>query len=351
MIETVFRCDELPRADRFDFWREQMAKLIAPMEMSTEHTGDFRGQVRILEVGPAHVWPTKFDPMTFRRTPKLIRQSDPELYHFSFLEGANLQVSQAREEAAHSAGGLYVVDTSRPYDCVAFGGPPQGVGLEIPKALIPVPHDRIDRLLARPIPGREGVGALLTGFLSRLSADSGSYRPADGPRLGAVLVDLATAVLAHAAESDDAVPPETRQRTLFLRVQNFIQRNLHDPQLTPAAVAAAHHISVSYLHRLFRAEDTTVSAWIRRQRLDRVRRDLDDPGLSAVPLHELAARRGFSHPAVFSRVFRAAYGMPPSDYRQLALRSRAPDAPPWRPARGEPRRQTPQPAGAPGGCH
>ncbi|MFF7650605.1 helix-turn-helix domain-containing protein [Streptomyces sp. NPDC007983] len=332
MIETVFRCDELPRADRFDFWREQMAKLMAPMEMSTEHTGDFRGQVRILEVGAAHVWPTKFHPMTFRRTPKLIRQSDPELYHFSFLEGANLQVSQAREEAAHSAGGLYVVDTSRPYDCVAFGGPPQGVGLEIPKALIPVPHDRIDRLLARPIPGRDGVGALLTGFLSRLSADSDSYRPSDGPRLGSVLIDLTTAVLAHAVEAEDAVPPESRRRTLTLRVQNFIQRNLHDPELTPAAVAAAHHISVSYLHRLFRDQDTTVSGWIRRQRLDRVRHDLADPGLAAAPLHEVAARWGFAHPAVFSRAFRAAYGMPPSDYRQLALRTPVPDAPPWRPA-------------------
>lgn len=336
MIETVFRCDDLPRADRFDFWREQMSKLIAPMEMSSDHTGDFRGQVRILEVGAAHVWPTKFHPMSFRRTSKLIGQSDPELYHFSFLQGGNLQVSQARNEAAHATGGLYVVDSSRPYDCVAFGGPPQGVGLEIPKALIPVPHDRVDRLLARPIPGQEGVGALLTGFLARLASDSDSYRPSDGPRLGSVLVDLATAVLAHAAEAGDAVPPESRRRTLTLRVRNFIQRNLHDPDLTPAAVAAAHHISVSYLHRLFRDQDTTVSGWIRQQRLDRVRHDLADPGLYTVPLHEVAARRGFAHPAVFSRAFRAAYGIPPSEYRQLALGARTPDAPPWRPARGEP---------------
>jgi AraC-like DNA-binding protein len=111
-------------------------------------------------------------------------------------------------------------------------------------------------------------------------------------------------------------------------VKTFIQRHLHDPELTPAAVAAAHHISVSYLHRLFRDQDTTVSGWIRQQRLDHVRRDLDDPAQSAVPLHEVAARRGFAHPAVFSRAFRAAYGIPPSDYRQLALRSRTPDAPP-----------------------
>jgi AraC-like DNA-binding protein len=347
MIETVFRCDDIPQTDRFDYWREQMTQLIAPMEMSSDHTRDFHGEARVLELGAAHVWPTKFRPMRFRRTPKHIRQSDPELYHFSFLQQGNLQVSQARRETAYGSNGLYIVDTSRPYDCVAYGESPIGVGLEIPKALVPLPYDRIEPLLACPIPGNEGVGALLAGFLSRLASDSGAYHPSDGPRLGTVLIDLAAGLLAHAIEAEDALPPETHRHTLALRVRSFIQRNLHDPELTPAAVAAAHHISVSYLHRLFRAQDTTVSAWIRQQRLDRVRRDLTDPGLSAAPLHELAARRGFAHPAVFSRAFRAEYGIPPSDYRQLALRSRAPDAPPRHPAHAEPGRHVLQPAGSP----
>ncbi|MFD7504043.1 AraC family transcriptional regulator [Streptomyces sp. NPDC059850] len=325
MIETVFRCDDLPKADRFDYWREQMTNLIAPMEMSSDHTRDFQGEARVLELGAAHVWPTKFHPMRFRRTPKLIRQSDPELYHFSFLQRGNLQVSQARQETAYGQNGLYVVDTSRPYECVAYGDAPIGVGLEIPKALIPLPGDRIDPLLARPIPGHEGIGALLGGFLTRLASDNGTYRPSDGPRLGTVLIDLAASLLAHTIEAESALAPETHRHTLILRVQNFIQRNLHDPELTPADVAAAHHISVSYLHRIFRAQDTTVSRWIRQQRLDRARRDLADPGLATAPLHEIAARQGFAHAAVFSRAFRAAYGMPPSDYRQLALGGCLPD--------------------------
>ncbi|MGO4429032.1 helix-turn-helix transcriptional regulator, partial [Streptomyces sp. MCAF7] len=80
------------------------------------------------------------------------------------------------------------------------------------------------------------------------------------------------------------------------------------------------HISVSYLHRLFREHgSTTVSSWIRRQRLEAVRRDLADPLLRATPIHRIAARRGFSHAAVFSRAFRAAYGLPPKDYRRRVL--------------------------------
>jgi AraC-like DNA-binding protein len=88
------------------------------------------------------------------------------------------------------------------------------------------------------------------------------------------------------------------------------------------AVAAAHHISVRYLHRLFQPVGTTVGSWIRHRRLERCSRDLAEPALSLRPIHAVGARWGFRHAAEFSRAFRAAYGMPPSDYREAALRAR-----------------------------
>jgi AraC-like DNA-binding protein len=39
----------------------------------------------------------------------------------------------------------------------------------------------------------------------------------------------------------------------------FIWENLGDPNLTPGAIAAAHHISLRYLHKLFHAEGQTVA--------------------------------------------------------------------------------------------
>ena len=76
-----------------------------------------------------------------------------------------------------------------------------------------------------------------------------------------------------------------------------------------------------YLHRLFQHDGITVAAWIREQRLERARRDLADPALRAVPVHQIAARWGFSHAAVFSRAFRAGYGVAPNDYRHQTLRT------------------------------
>jgi Helix-turn-helix domain len=75
--------------------------------------------------------------------------------------------------------------------------------------------------------------------------------------------------------------------------------------------------AVRLLVRLRR--DGGLAPWIRRQRLEHARRDLANPMLRQLPVHGVAARWGFSHHAVFTRTFTAAYGVPPAGYRQRAL--------------------------------
>ena len=132
------------------------------------------------------------------------------------------------------------------------------------------------------------------------------------------MTDLVTVFLAHHLDAADAVSPESRQQALMVGIHSFIEHHLGDPQLSPAVVAAADHISVRYLHRLFQQQGSTVSGQIRQRRLERCRRDLAEPALSALPVHAVGARWGFRHAADFSRAFRVAYGMPPGEYRHHA---------------------------------
>ncbi|MER6528588.1 helix-turn-helix transcriptional regulator [Streptomyces sp. NPDC001508] len=64
-------------------------------------------------------------------------------------------------------------------------------------------------------------------------------------------------------------------------------------------------------------DDTSPAAWIRHRRLERCRLDLNNPRLNARPIHAIAERWGFTNPTHFSRLFRATYGIPPRDYRNL----------------------------------
>ncbi|MGW7024619.1 helix-turn-helix domain-containing protein [Streptomyces decoyicus] len=319
--EMVFRSEDVPAEDRFDYWQERMEQTHAPLHLSSDHADDYRATQRVLELGAVSVWPATFQPLILRRTPKLIRQSDPEVYHLSLLLRGTGAASWGHREAQYSPYGLHCNDSSLPYEIHTSGEMIRSVGLEIPKALVPLRHARANRLIGHPMQGREGIGGLLAQFLIQLTADTSVYQPGDGPRLGTVLSDLVAALFAHTLDAEDSLPPETHQRTLLLRIHAFIRQHLHDPQLTPATIAAAHHISLSHLHRLFQDEDVTVAAQIRRQRLEAARRDLTDPTLATTSIHAIAARWGFPRATDFSRAHRAAYGTTPKDHRHQGLRA------------------------------
>lgn len=59
----------------------------------------------------------------------------------------------------------------------------------------------------------------------------------------------------------------------------------------------------------------------KRPRRGRTGLDLADPLQAMRPVGEIAARNGHAQrPPHFSQIFRAEYGMTPSEYRQRALR-------------------------------
>lgn len=323
MLETVLRTEDLPMADRFEAWRDYLLNTHVPVEVSSEHASDFRVTDRVLSLGSVAVRSMHAPSVTVRRTPKLIRQSDPEAYQVSLLCQGSIDVIQQQgrtdRRATHHPYDLVLLDTSQPNESRVKTDEGKesltGFSVLVPKALLSVPTDSVDRLLARRMPGGEGIIALLFGFITQLTTDTASYGPADGPRLGTVVVDLLSAALAQVLEMDNSLTPQARRRTLTLRIEAFIQQNLRDPRLAPEMVAAAHHISVSHLHRLFQERGISVAASIRLRRLQHACADLADPAMATVPVHTIASRWGFTDTAHFSRTFRREYAMTPLEYR------------------------------------
>lgn len=323
MIETVFRTDELPVTDRFDHWVECIGRSHTPMEMYSDHAAEYWGYHRVLSLGAVNVWPTTYHPVRYQRTPRLIRQSDPEGYTIALpIRGTN-GVAWDDDKALYGPDEFYVVDSSRPFelDCRTDDALCASVGICVPKSLLPQFGGKSSPILERGFPARHGVGALLARFVDDLCTDTASFQPSDGPRLGATLIDLVAAMFAQALDAERVLDPATRRRTLVQQIHAFIQRHLADPDLTPRSIAAAHHISLSHLHQLFQDEDLTVAAWIRHQRLERAHHDLADQSQRATPIHAIAARWGFPRPADFTRAFRETYGIPPKEHRHQTLRT------------------------------
>lgn len=311
MMEPVFRSEELPTEDRFDSWREWNRTTVAPVAVASVHDPDYRARITKLRLGDIAVIHGLFQTGVLRRTPALIRESDPDSYNLTLVLHGTAHLSSGDGEFTYRRYDLVLRSSSRPHTVHVDGGQRAfaKLSLDLPAALLP--RDKADQLIGHPLSGRTGIGALLAGYLTRLARESGTCRAAEGPRLGAVATDLVSALIAHTLDTDQPPPADTR-RVLTLRVRAFIEQHLRDPDLDPATIAAAHHISLRHLHHLFDLDGLSVMAWVRRQRLERARHDLTDHTL---PVHAIAQRWGFSRHSVFTRAFRAAYGLSPTDQR------------------------------------
>ncbi len=273
------------------------------------------GAVQVCEMRIA--WPpSTSERCQATRTHRLIRQSDrdPERYRVELVVRGRMLVEQAGLESALGPGDLAIVDLSRPARWAT--AVQEGVSVEFPKAMLPLRQDDVARIGGARIPGDRGTGAVASAFARQLVSHLDDLDPADGARLGTAMVDLVAAALAPRLEREPGLPQASEREALLRTVGAFIERRLGDPELSPATIAAAHHVSLRYLYKLFERQPTGVAAWIRERRLERCRRDLLDPALRRQPVSAIGARWGLPEPAHFSRLFRTAYGVPPSEYRR-----------------------------------
>lgn len=213
-------------------------------------------------------------------------------------------------------GDLVVSDTPRPA-FVRRGGDCRMVFFRVPSPHLGVPAADLRRVTGLPVRGSSGMGALVSAFLSALAAEPGLRRTPSGGLLARNAVDLVALLLRELLDARAAAGPVPGAE-LLARVHAFIEENLTDPGLSPESIALAHHISVRYLHKLFRGDGTTVGRWVRRRRLDACRLELGRPSHRRPTVAAVAHRWGFASPSHFSRVFRDAYGMSPSAWQILA---------------------------------
>ncbi|WP_461086594.1 AraC-like ligand-binding domain-containing protein [Streptomyces deserti] len=322
---TELRTSFLPRAERFDYWRGMVADTLLPNKLRSDHSSDFQAELRLLDLGAVQVSDLRYTPLETYRPAKLIRRSDPEAYQLMLNLRGGHRIIQGGCDTTSSAGEMTLYDTSRPWHgwAAADTGTVDGIMVQLPRQPLPMPADKVRSLTALKLSGRTGVGALLAACLKQMMADAHSYTRADAARLATVTLDLLAAMCAHYLEAERHLPPETHHHALAMRIRGFIEQHLADPGLTPAVVAAAHHISTRQLHRIFQAQNLTVAGWIRQRRLEKCHHDLFDPRYDDRPVQAIAARWGFANKAHFSRVFRAAYGIPPGDLRHLAQSQRS----------------------------
>ena len=293
-------------------FRAAVSESFVPLQVSSGGPDHFRGVIRGASVDEVHVTEVRATSHVVERTPELIARGDRSYFKVSLmLAGTGLLIQDDRE-AVLQAGDLAVYDTDRPYSLV-FDQDFRTMVVMFPKHLISLPSDMIGQLTAVRISGQEGLGGMVVPYLTQLAGNLDQLAGTTGARLAHSALDLVTTVFTRELGLDEVSADP--HRALVQRIRSFIDRNLASTELGPATIASAHFISTRHLHGLFQEQGVTVSTWIRTRRLEQCRRDLLDPMLADRPVAAIAARWGFVDAAHFSRAFKSAFGVSPSEYR------------------------------------
>jgi len=107
----------------------------------------------------------------------------------------------------------------------------------------------------------------------------------------------------------------SQNTSLLGAIQEFVSRNIADPDLSAHTAARQFGISVRYVHKLFAGNGTTFNAYVAAARLDNIRSDLLCPSWDKRHVSDLAYRWGFNDLSTFNRSFKRRFGCAPTQYR------------------------------------
>jgi AraC-like DNA-binding protein len=307
--------DAPPWGAQVDRVRQIIGDTIAPFDVRVDEGATCPAELPFIDLGVVRVTYAPAGAMTgvITRTPRLIRVSDPDFCKIDFQVRGRSVLEQHDRQAALTPGQFGFLDLSRP--CLLAGDFNGVAAVMFPRSLLPLRH-RDTRELAGVAFGGDTAGSLVAALVGHVVGHLEPGGGAGDPRIGTALVDLVGAALAARADRPGALPPQNRERVLLWQVKAYIERHLGDADLSPGRIAAAHHVSLRYLHRLFERQQTTVGAWIRERRLDHCHRELSDPALRHRPTSAIGARWGFPDATHFGRAFRGRYGSTPGEYRR-----------------------------------
>lgn len=314
--------DEVEPHDRFDYWREVRAKGLfgVTAELERERRGDFFGEFSLHQLGRSALVELKASSYAVERSLSDIASAPGDsICVYQQLGGGGWFGGMRGSDFAIANGSFATSHTDLPYRTRPLGD--SGFHLRILK--IPVgglaAQDRRMRELA-PKPFNDPA---LAPLLDACFADLGEAAANDVSPGAVPLVQA----LGHLALIERGiVRPGSRRGQAALRTarlslaRRLIARHLNDPDLTPARVADLLGVSVRHLHMLFELADHSFSQTMTEERLMRSRRLMREAPERLIA--DIAAACGFESLATYYRVFNAAYGMAPGDFRAQAARAR-----------------------------
>lgn len=224
------------------------------------------------------------------------------------LEGSGRHISGHREMAI-TAGDVMVWRNIGDMGFVTEGWSRELI-IRFPESLF---RSSLGRDLPEPhwhLSSNTSLGPMIASSIATFAAcvddlDDRSARAAVG-----MIMSMVRSVVESEAETRSSM-----RTTLYRRISQYIENHVEDGDLTPAKIAEAHAISIRYLHMIFSRSGQSVSGFVREQRLQQCRQEIETRA-RGMTLADISHHWSFSDVPHLSRSFKERFGMTPRECRR-----------------------------------
>jgi len=316
-VTVVFDAQQIPKADRAEAVRATVATSFVPAEIDFSADRGPMAHLAVTDLGDLTICSVDSSAVKVHRTAALTHDDlTPSIYMGLQMSGSCVVVQHDREVIL-LPGDLVIYDSITPW-VISDGDGIRQHKFRIPLDRLALPADVIRQVCAVSLSPGHPIADLAVTYFHRLALRPGVFDRPGGEVVSQPSIELLRAVITTHLDAME-LGKESLHATLFVRIMEYVRSHLREPDLSAGRIAAEQHISVRQLYRILADEGISLGDWIRERRLAECRKDLASKGFGD-PISAVARRWGFTDASSFARMFRAAFGMSPRDWREMNRR-------------------------------
>ncbi|MBX5273225.1 AraC family transcriptional regulator [Rhizobium sp. NLR17b] len=308
-----YNTEQLNGANKLNAWQEYMSTVYYALDIVPASADKVRGElyeVQFPSIGLSHF---KADAQKVIRHKSAAQHDKSENFVFLFPTCQKMAFEQNGRAGVVHPGSVFLLNSAEGYR-IDVPDQSENVTLKISCDALRPRMSSIDNMcgtisFANPflVPVVAQLGAQLLRF------DGGR----DSVKLEQSLIDLVCLMME--TDSESYVTTSSYQSLVAVmrdRLMSYLCANFRDPGLNPTKAAAAHRISIRYLHRAFHQHGTTFGDALMDIRLTAACRMLQQARARKQPINfgEIGYNCGFVSQAHFSARFKERFGVSPRNF-------------------------------------
>ena len=300
----------VPRTQAIDYWNAVLSENVIELDVESDVPRGFGGHIAATPLADQAAF--LISARHNQRAVHATRARANDHYVLIHMRTGQLNLATPAHAACLKTGDMVLLSVAESF---RFESPARTSSLVLQfnhawlKRWLPLADDCI----GQRVDGQRGWGRTLSSALWNIEPTDFSawHKPPAG------VAEQVAGLLTLALEPQRAT---SRSDALLARINDILRHRFEDPDLGPAAVAAAAGISKRYLHQVCATTGSTFNQRLFSLRVDHACRLLGNASYDRLTITDVALACGFSDSSYFTRVFRQRLNLTPTEYRRARQR-------------------------------